>query len=100
MKANDNQIGGTHYIKHGEFQPWDAWWHWKLNAFQGAIVKYIVRYRDKGGIQDLKKARHYLDKLIELEEQTVETGTTCTQKSPEMSQPKIMGHHNMRLITC
>jgi hypothetical protein len=30
-------------------------------------VKYVSRWRDKGGINDLKKARHYLDKLIELE---------------------------------
>ena len=67
--SNTTQVGGTHYVKHGDFQPWDAWWHWKLNAFQGAIIKYVVRYRDKGGIEDLKKARHYIDKLIECEEQ-------------------------------
>ena len=66
--ANATQVGGDHYVKHGDFQPWDAWWHWKLNAFQGAIIKYVVRYRDKGGVEDLKKARHYIDKLIELEE--------------------------------
>ena len=66
--ANAAQVGGDHYVKHGDFQPWDAWWHWKLNAFQGAIIKYVVRYRDKGGVEDLKKARHCIDKLIELEE--------------------------------
>ena len=32
------------------------------------IVKYITRWRDKGGVDDLRKARHYLDKLIELED--------------------------------
>jgi hypothetical protein len=77
--ANATQVGGTHYVKHGDFQPWDAWWHWKLNAFQGAIIKYVVRYRDKGGVEDLKKARHYLDKLIECEEQAraTATGAAC-----------------------
>ena len=68
LAANATQVGGSHYVKHGDFQPWDAWWHWKLNAFQGAIIKYVVRYRDKGGVEDLKKARHYIDKLIECEE--------------------------------
>lgn len=74
-KANDTQVGGAHYVKHGDFQPWDAWWHWNLSAFQGAIIKYIVRYRDKNGVEDLKKARHYLDKLIECEE-TARAGET------------------------
>ena len=63
------QVGGTHYNKYKDFQPWDAWRLWNLNAFQGAILKYVVRYRDKNGIEDLKKARHYLDKLIECEEE-------------------------------
>jgi hypothetical protein len=67
MSANERQPGGDHYRKHGDFQPWDAWWHWNLNAFQSNILKYVVRYRDKDGIQDLEKAKHYLEKLIELE---------------------------------
>lgn len=33
----------------------------------GNVVKYIARYRDKNGVEDLKKAQHYLDKLIEIE---------------------------------
>lgn len=68
-RANDTQVGGTHYMKHGNFQPWDAWWLWGLNAFQGAILKYVVRYRDKNGLQDLEKAKHYLEKLIECEKE-------------------------------
>ena len=39
-----------------------------LNYFEGNIVKYIVRHRDKNGIEDLKKARWYLDSLIKKEE--------------------------------
>lgn len=68
-KANDRQVGGEHYKKHGKFQVWDAWFHWNLNGLQAAVLKYIVRYRDKGGIQDLQKAIHYIEKLIELEEE-------------------------------
>jgi hypothetical protein len=68
--ANDRQVGGSHYMQYSDFQPWDAWWHWKLNPFQAVIIKHIVRYKDKGApMADLEKANHYLEKLIELERQ-------------------------------
>lgn len=37
---------------------------------RGNAIKYLARYKDKGGVEDLRKARHYLDKLIELETKT------------------------------
>lgn len=64
--ANTLQIGGMHY-KAKDIQPWDYIAANNLGYFEGNIVKYCSRWRDKGGIEDLKKARHYLDKLIELE---------------------------------
>ncbi len=36
---------------------------------QGNVIKYITRYKDKNGLQDLQKAKHYVEMLIELEEQ-------------------------------
>ena len=39
-----------------------------LGFCEGNIVKYVSRYKDKGGVEDLKKARHYLDMLIEQEQ--------------------------------
>lgn len=63
--ANSTQIGGDHY-KNQPIQPWDFIAAHGLNFFEGNIVKYICRWRDKGGIDDLRKARHYLDKQIEL----------------------------------
>lgn len=65
----ETQIGGSHY-KDKVIQPWDAMRYWMSpEAFegflQGNVIKYIARYKDKDGLQDLKKARHYLDKLIE-----------------------------------
>lgn len=66
-RANDRQVAGEHYMKYGGLQPWDVWWLWNLNPFQAAIVKHVVRYRDKLGLTDLEKAKHYLEKLIELE---------------------------------
>jgi len=65
--ANETQIGGDHY-KEKTIQPWDFIAANQLGYFEGNIVKYVSRWRDKGGINDLKKARHYLDKLIELED--------------------------------
>lgn len=67
LKANDTQVGGQHY-KAKTIQPWDFIAANGLGYFEGNIVKYVSRWRDKGGLDDLRKARHYLDKLIELEE--------------------------------
>ncbi len=65
--ANEIQIGGDHY-KAKNIQPWDFIAANQLGYFEGNVVKYLSRWRNKGGIHDLKKARHYLDKLIEIEE--------------------------------
>jgi hypothetical protein len=65
MSANDNQIGGTHYAKHS-IQPWDYITQNGLGYLEGNIVKYISRWRDKGGIEDLRKVVHYAEKLIEI----------------------------------
>jgi hypothetical protein len=66
-KPSDRQVGGEHYRQHS-IQPWDIWSEYGMNAFEGAVLKYLLRWRDKGGVEDLKKARHTLDKLIEIEE--------------------------------
>lgn len=65
MSANETQVSGTHY-KTKAIQPWDYIANNGLGYFEGNIVKYVSRWRDKGGVDDLRKARHYLDKLIEL----------------------------------
>lgn len=64
-QANDNQVGGTHYINKA-IQPWDYIVINELGYLEGNIVKYVSRWKDKDGIEDLRKARHYLDKLIEV----------------------------------
>ena len=67
MVANSRQVGGNHYQVGGE-QHWDR--QWRLHGagyFVGCITKYVERYQDKNGVEDLEKARHFLDKLIELE---------------------------------
>lgn len=64
---NDDQIGGGHY-KSKAVQPWDYIVGNNIPYLEGNIIKYISRWRDKGGLNDLEKARHYLDKLIFVEE--------------------------------
>jgi hypothetical protein len=66
LSANEKQVGGVHYQK--DIQPWDYIIANKLGYLEGNIVKYVSRWKDKGGVQDLKKAQHYLQKLIEVTE--------------------------------
>lgn len=66
MSAFDTQEGGGHYKKL-KIQPMQYSMANGLDACQHTIVKYVTRFRDKGGIEDLKKAKHCIDMLIELE---------------------------------
>jgi hypothetical protein len=71
MSVNSQQVGGNHYASKS-VQPWEAMESWMTpEAFagylQGNCIKYLARYRDKNGTQDLKKCQHYLAKLIEVE---------------------------------
>jgi hypothetical protein len=71
LSANDQQIAGSHY-KDKAIQPWDYIVGNRLGYLEGNVVKYVSRWRDKGGIDDLRKARHYLDKLIEVETEAID----------------------------
>ena len=66
MSANEGQIGGVHY-KNKAIQPWDYVVANGLGYFEGNVLKYITRFREKNELLDLFKAQHYLEKLIELE---------------------------------
>lgn len=68
-RANDRQVGGTHY-KDQAIEPWDYVLANGLGYLEGNIVKYVTRHRAKHGVQDLEKAQHYLEKLIEHERAT------------------------------
>jgi hypothetical protein len=60
------QVGGNHYKKL-KIQPMEFSMANGLDACQHTIIKYITRFRDKGGQGDLEKARHTLDMLIQFE---------------------------------
>lgn len=65
MVANERQVGGEHYKTEGKPEHWDLVITYGWDYFQGQITKYLMRWRLKNGIEDLEKARHYLDKYIE-----------------------------------
>jgi hypothetical protein len=67
--AFDKQEGGNHY-KDLAIQPMTYALENKLNYAQANVVKYVTRYKNKNGIEDLKKAIHTLELLIEHEAQT------------------------------
>ena len=67
-KANETQVGGDHYKMPGAEEHWDRAWRLQWDPFQYQITKYVERWKKKNGVQDLKKARHFLDKYIELVE--------------------------------
>ena len=66
MGAFDSQIGGNHY-KSFKIQPVEFIHINGLGYIAGNIIKYVCRYKSKNGIEDLRKARHYIDMLIESE---------------------------------
>jgi hypothetical protein len=65
--ANEKQVAGDHY-RAKAIQPWDYILANQLGYLEGNVVKYVSRWKEKGGVQDLHKARHYLEKLIEVTE--------------------------------
>lgn len=65
MKAIESQVGGSHY-KDMAFQPIELIAALRCSFIQGCIIKYISRYKNKNGAQDIKKCIHYAQLAIEL----------------------------------
>lgn len=66
MGANERQIGGDHYKRPNALEHWDLIERSGIGYLEGCATKYVARWRAKGGVQDLEKAEHYVQKLIEL----------------------------------
>ena len=66
MNATDKQIGGTHY-KQLKIQPTEFIHANNIPFIEGNIIKYVIRHKHKNGLQDLVKAKHYIDLLIQFE---------------------------------
>lgn len=66
MSNLDRQVGGNHY-KDLAIQPIEYIHANNIPFIEGCIIKYVSRWRNKNGVNDLEKAKHFLDMLIELE---------------------------------
>lgn len=66
--AMATQVGGGHY-KDMAIQPVEFIHRNGIGFCEGCVIKYVSRWRAKGGVEDLKKARHFIDLLIEMEGQ-------------------------------
>ena len=64
MSVLKKQVGGKHYIKY-KIQPSRFVVENKLLYPEGSVIKYILRHQDKGGKEDLEKAKHFIDMIIE-----------------------------------
>ena len=64
MSVYKKQIGGKHYLKY-KVQPSKFVTENKLLYPEGSVIKYVIRHQDKGGKEDLEKAKHMIDMIIE-----------------------------------
>ena len=64
MSANKKQVGGNHYLKY-KIQPVEFIIKNNIGFVEGNIIKYVLRFKEKGGVQDLLKAKHYIELLID-----------------------------------
>lgn len=68
--ALKRQEGGAHY-KNLKIQPVEYIHANGIGYFEGNVIKYVTRWKDKNGLEDLKKAKHYIELLIDLTERSV-----------------------------
>jgi len=64
MKSYKKQVGGNHYKKY-KIQPVEFIIKNNIGFVEGNIIKYVLRFKEKGGVQDLLKAKHYIELLID-----------------------------------
>lgn len=92
-KANDTQVGGGHY-KGVIVEHWDFVLMHAIPYMEAQVIKYMMRWRKKNGLEDLRKARHFIDKLIEWELSHNELDETNTYMNPDSGVPRGQGYVN------
>ena len=66
MDTLEKQEGGSHY-RPMKIQPIEFIYENRIPYIEGNVIKYVYRHRSKNKLEDLEKARHYIDILIEME---------------------------------
>ena len=95
-EANKEQVGGDHY-KGKPIQPVEYGISNDLGFVEGNVVKYVTRWKDKGGLDDLRKARHYLDLYIQYLERNIESrGGNSVSLLPTGKQDGVGGNVELR----
>lgn len=84
--ANEKQCGGQHY-KAKPIQLWDFIAGNGIPYLEGNAIKYLCRHREKGGLADLEKAKHYIEKLIE-----ISAAAEPASPSPKIDDFALQGH--------
>ena len=94
MSVWKKQVGGKHYIKY-KIQPSKFVVENKLLYPEGSVIKYILRHQDKGGKEDLLKAKHFIDMIIERDYETEK------DEKQETSQKKwVEGYRKWKRERC
>jgi len=95
--ALDHQVAGTHYLKHA-IQPIEFIHANQIGFAEGNVIKYLVRWRDRGGIRDLEKAKHYIELLIEMETQGLEKLKPHDQNHAESIHADPVGYKKEEIV--
>lgn len=82
MKSLERQVGGEHYKLNG-IEPAEFIIRNGLNFTEGNAIKYIARHRTKKGAEDLLKAKHYIDMLLEYEYNVDPDGNPYEEDEPD-----------------
>ena len=83
--ATSTQVGGDHYADMA-IQPFDYIHANDIPFAEGSVIKYVSRWRNKNGVEDLRKARHFIDMLIEAETAVTSMRSTASVR-PHASEP-------------
>ena len=100
MSANETQVGGTHYRPEaGGMQHWDLCVNTSLGYLEGQISRYVTRWRKKNGMEDLQKALHYLNKLIEVRDQAYKWRNQCLAISTALVSMEVTKFNKANNLT-
>lgn len=94
-EASKKQIGGNHY-KHFAIQPTEFAVRNNLPFLEGNVVKYVCRHKFKGGRQDVEKAIHYLELLLEWEYDGTAKGRNARKCRRSPNTKKIVRRNSHR----
>lgn len=96
MKEPVEQVGGTHYAPADKYGHWDYVIDAGIPYLEGNATKYVSRWRDKNGIQDLQKAISYIDKRLTCKEMKYYTGGMTND--PMCGPESNIRHSHPRLV--